>query len=57
MTPLDFIKEIAENDYNQAAGEVVEAMHKEIEFLTSEGKLEVLSYYYHEGHMVIDLGD
>lgn len=57
MKPIEFITDIADNDYNAPAGRVAEAMKKDIEIYSSPTeKWEVLSYYMSaDGHMVLDI--
>ena len=57
MTPLDFIKDAADNDFNTAAGYIVEALSKPIQIHGAREKFEILSYYYDEKKkcMILDV--
>lgn len=55
MKPLDFVVFNGGSDPNLPAYKLEEAMYEKVQILTNLGPAEVLSYYYHNGQMHLDL--
>jgi hypothetical protein len=57
MTPLDFIKLMADNHYNTPAGILSDALTKQIKIHSASKKWRILSYYFDDKSqcMVIDI--
>ena len=55
MKPIDFILFDGDSEPNQPVYRVAEAMQKDIRILGATGDYRVLSYYYHEGQMVLEI--
>jgi len=55
MRPIDFVIHDGDSSPNMPAHEVAEAMMKKIVIRTEDGECEVLSYYYSDGVMNLDV--
>lgn len=55
MKPIDFVVFNGDSSPNMPAYQVAEAMSKDITILASDGEYDVLSYYYSEGRLVLDI--
>lgn len=58
MKPIEFITAVAENDHNEPAGTIIDALQKEVEILSGPGeRWRILSYYYDKptGKMILDI--
>jgi hypothetical protein len=57
MRPLDFILYHGDSEPNTAIHKIAEAMEIDIAIFTSDGELEIVSYYYdsESGRMILEL--
>ena len=55
MKPIDFILFDGDSEPNQPVYRVAEAMQKDIRIISATSDYRVLSYYYHDGQMVLDI--
>lgn len=55
MTPIDFVLFEGDSNPNQPVHEVVQAMKNTIKIFVDGSELEVYSYYFHAGQMVLEL--
>jgi hypothetical protein len=55
MKPIDFILFDGDSAPNQPVYQVTEAMQRDIRILGATCDYQVLSYYYHEGQMVLEI--
>lgn len=57
MSPIDFVVFDGDSTPDLPIKRVAEAMHKPIRILSEGGEWEVLSYYYSEGQLILDIGE
>ena len=55
MTPIEFVVFNGDSDPNMPAFLVAEAMYKDIIIRTAQYDFEVLSYFYDDGQMVLEI--
>lgn len=55
MTPLDFILTARDDDKSASLNEVKKALNKELVISGHHCDFEVLSYYYHNGRMILEI--
>jgi hypothetical protein len=55
MTPIEFVIFEGDSTPNQPVYQIAEAMQKTIRIFGGSKEWEVLSYYWHEGHMTLDI--
>ena len=55
MKPIEFSQPEANDFYNTPYGELREALERPIKIHSSLNTWEVLSYYYADGHMHLDI--
>jgi hypothetical protein len=56
MTPIEFVIHDGDSQPNMPVLQVAEAMYKDIIIRGAEGDFEVLSYFYDDGQMVLEIG-
>ena len=56
MRPVDFVTDFSSH-YNLEVGKVSKALEKPMKIFTSDGEMEILSYYYSEEDkcMILDI--
>jgi hypothetical protein len=55
MTPIEFVIYDGDSDPNMPVHQVAEAMYKDIIIRTAQYDFEVLSYFYDDGQMVLEI--
>ena len=55
MKPIDFVVFDGDSEPNMPAYRVAEAMNNDIKIHASDGEYEILSYYYSDGYLVLDV--
>jgi hypothetical protein len=55
MTPIEFVVFNGDSDPNMPVHLVAEAMYKDIIIRTAQYDFEVLSYFYDDGQMVLEI--
>jgi hypothetical protein len=55
MTPIEFVVFNGDSDPNMPVHQVAEAMYKDIIIRTAQYDFEVLSYFYDDGLMVLEI--
>jgi len=55
MKPIDFIVFDGDSEPNTAVIQVAKALKKDLLIVAEDGEYEVLSYYYHNGRMVLEI--
>lgn len=55
MKPIDFVLFDGDSEPNQPVYRVAEAMQRDIRILGATNDYRVLSYYYHNGQMVLEI--
>lgn len=55
MTPTDFVVFDGGSEPNRPTLDIYLAMHADVKILGPDGEYEVLSYYYDQGQMVLDV--
>jgi hypothetical protein len=55
MTPIEFVVFNGDSDPNMPVHQVAEAMYKDIIIRTAQYDFEVLSYFYDDGQMVLEI--
>ncbi len=56
MKPIDFVVFDGNSSPNLPVYQLAEAMNKPLVIRSEKGEMEVLSYYFSNGRMVIDVG-
>ena len=57
MTPIDFVVFDGDSAPNDPVYTLAEALRKPVVVIGPDGPMKVLSYYMHEGQMVLELGE
>lgn len=57
MSPLDFIKDASDGNYNSYAGPIFEALSAPIKIVSKNKEWEVLSYFYDsvQGRFILEI--
>jgi hypothetical protein len=55
MTPIEFVVFEGDSKPNQPVYQVAEAMQKPIRIYSGDQEWTVLSYFFHEGQMVLEI--
>jgi hypothetical protein len=55
VTPIEFVVFNGDSDPNMPVHQVAEAMYKDIIIRTAQYDFEVLSYFYDDGQMVLEI--
>lgn len=55
MTPIEFVVYSGDSEPNMPVHQVADAMYKDIIIRTAQHDCEVLSYFYDDGQMVLEI--
>ena len=55
MRPIDFVLFDGDSSPNMPVREVAEAMTREVRVFGYDGEYEILSYYFDDGQMILDV--